>query len=75
MRRRQVERLEVRFKGHKSDQENMGSVSVRIQAEVFGSKSSFRVYGGAVAFILEMMSCFPSLLDHAPSPRIVVASL
>ena len=44
----------------------MGSVRVRTRTEFRGSKSSFRVYGGAVALMLELMSCFSSLPDHAP---------
>ena len=44
----------------------MGSVRGRTRAEVLGSKSSFRVYGGAVALMLELMSYFSSLPDHAP---------
>ena len=56
----------MRFKSHKGDQEQKGSVPVRTRTEVRGSKSSFRKDGGAVAFMLELMSCFPGLLDHAP---------
>ena len=54
------------FKGHKSEQEHMGSVSVRTWTEVRGSSSSFRKDGGAFALMLELMSCFPSLPDYAP---------
>ena len=36
------------------------------RTEVHGSKSSFRVHGGAVTLMLELMSCFISLPDHAP---------
>ena len=50
---RQFDRVEVRFKGHKGDQEQIGSVRVRIRTEVRGSKSSFR-------------DC---LLYTSPSPR------
>ena len=52
----------------------MGSVRVRARSEVYGSKSSFRVYGGAVALMLELMSCFLAFPTTPPSPRIVVAS-
>ena len=48
------------------DQEQMGSVRVRTRTEGHGSKSSFRVYGGAVSLGLELMSCFSHLPDHAP---------
>ena len=53
----------------------MGSVRVRTRSEVHGSKSSFRVYGGAVALKLELMSCFLAFPTASPSPRIEVASL
>ena len=66
MRLWQADRVEVRFKGHTGDQEQIGSVRVRTRNEVRRSKSSFRVDGGAVALMLELMSCFSSLPDHAP---------
>ena len=55
----------MRFKGHKDDQKQIGSIRVRTRNEVRGSNSSFRVDGGAVALMLELMSCFSSLPDHA----------
>ena len=48
------------------DQEQMGSVRVRTRTEVRDLKSSFMVYGGVVALMLGLMSCFFSLPDHAP---------
>ena len=39
---------------------------MRARTEVHRSKSSFRENGGAVALMLELMACFPSLPDHAP---------
>ena len=44
----------------------MGSVRVRTRTEVRGSKSSFRVYGGALVLKLDSMSFVPSLPDYAP---------
>ena len=44
----------------------MGSVRVRTRTEIHGSKSSFSVYGGAVALGLELISCFSGFTDHAP---------
>ena len=44
----------------------MRSVGVRTRTEVRGSKSSFRVDIGAVVLMLELVSCFSSLPDHAP---------
>ena len=60
------DRVDVRFKGHMGDQEQMGSVRVRTRTEVRDLKSSFMVYGGVVALMLGLMSCFFSLPDHAP---------
>ena len=65
-RRQQPDRVEVRFKGHKGDQEQAGSVRVRTRSEVRGPRSSFRADGGTVALMLELRSCFPGFLDHAP---------
>ena len=44
----------------------MGSVPVRTRTEVHASKSSLRVYGGAVTRRLDLLSCFSSFPDHAP---------
>ena len=61
----QADKVEVRFKGHKGDQER-GSVRVRTRNEVRGPRSSFTVDGGAVALVLELMSCLPGLPGQAP---------
>ena len=66
MRCRQADRVDAGSKGHKGDQEHTGSVRARTRTEVRGSKSSFRVCGGAVALMLELISCFSSLSGHAP---------
>ena len=62
----QPHKVEVRFKGHKGDQDQVGSVRVRTRSEVRGPRSSSTADGGAVAPMLELMSCFPGLPDHAP---------
>ena len=72
MRWRQADRVKVRFKGHKGDQEQMGSVRVRTRTEVHGSKSSFRVDGSADALMLELCHAFLAFPTTPPSPRIVV---
>ena len=54
----QPDKVEVRFNGHKGDQEQVGSVPVRTRGEVRGPSSSFRADGGAVTLMLELMSCF-----------------
>ena len=56
----------MRFTGHTGDEEQMGSVHVQTRTEIRGPKSSFREDDGAVALMLELMSCFPSLPDYAP---------
>ena len=63
---RQADRVDVLFKGHTGDQEQVGSVRVRTQNEVHNSKSPFRVDGGAVAIMFGLMSCFSGLPDPAP---------
>ena len=68
LRWRLVGRVDVSIEGHKGDQERVGSVRVRTRTEVRGSKSSFRVYGGDIAFMLELMSCVSGLPDHASLP-------
>ena len=62
----QPDKVEVRFKGHKGDQDYVGGVRVRTRSKVRGPRSSFRADGGAVALMLELTSCFPGLPDHAP---------
>ena len=57
--------IDVLFAGNNGFEQHMGSLSVRARAEVRGSKSSFRVGGGAVALIMELMSDFPSRLRKA----------
>ena len=53
-------------KGHKGDAEQMGSVHVRTRTEIRGSKSSFRVYGGAVGHMLESIDVMLSSLPYRP---------
>ena len=47
---RQADRVDVRFKGHEGDQEQMGSIRVRTQTEVPGSKPSFGADGDVMPF-------------------------
>ena len=56
----------MRFKGHKGNQEQIGSVRVRTRDEIRGSRSSYRADGDVVALMLELMSCVPDLPDRAP---------
>ena len=57
------------------DQNNMGSVRVRSRTKVRGPKSFVRVYDGAVALMLTLMSCY-SILPATPfSHRIAVRNI
>ena len=62
----QAYKVEVSFKGHKGDQEQIGSVRARARDEVRGSRSSYRADGWAVALMLELLLCFPDLSDRTP---------
>ena len=62
----QADKVEMRFMACKGDQKQIGSVHVRTRDEIRGSRSSYRADGGGVARMLELMSCFPDLCDHAP---------
>ena len=59
--RQQVDRVEVRFRGHKGDQLQEGSTIMRTRSEVNGAYPGLRTGGGAVALMVELMSCQPSL--------------
>ena len=56
----------MRFKGHKGDQEQTGSIRPRTRTELRGSKSFFMVDGGAVGLMVQFTSCLTSLPDYAP---------
>ena len=63
---RQADAAEVRFRGHKADPFQLGSVRARTRDDVRGPQSGYRAGGGAVALMVELMSCHPTLPDHAP---------
>lgn len=63
---READAVEVLFRGHKADQLQQGTVRVRTRDEVHGPRSGYRTGGGAVALMVELMSCYPTLPDHAP---------
>ena len=52
MRWRQGNRVDVRLDG---DQEQMRNARVRTRTVVIGSTSSFRVYGGAVGLMFDLI--------------------
>lgn len=63
---RRANKVEVRFRGHKGDQLGEGSVIVRTREAVSGAYPGLRGGAGAVALMVELMSCHPSLPDNAP---------
>ena len=61
-----ADRVEVRFRGHKGDQAQVGSVVVRTRSEVRGPRSGLDEGGGAVALMVALLSCHAALPKHAP---------
>ena len=56
---RQADKVEINFRGHKGDQDQIGD-------EISGPQSGYRADGGAVALMVELMSCHATLPDDAP---------
>ena len=61
-----ADRVEVRFRGHKGDKAQVGSVFVCTRSEVRGPCSELGEGGGAVALMVALLSCFAALPEHAP---------
>ena len=61
-----ADKIEVRVRGHKGDQDQIGSVRVRTRDEITGLRTGYRADGGAVALMAELMSCHRSLPASAP---------
>lgn len=55
---RQADRIEVHFRGHKGDKKQRGNVGVRTRDEI---GPGYRADGGAVALMVELLSCHPTL--------------
>ncbi|CAM9479372.1 unnamed protein product, partial [Scytosiphon promiscuus] len=62
----QADKIEIRLRGHKGDQEQIGRVGARTRDKVHGPQSGYLAESGAVASTVELMSCHPTLPDHAP---------
>ena len=62
----EADRVEVRFRGHKGHQAQVGSVVVRTRSEVRGPRSELGKGGGAVAVMVALLSCHAALPEHAP---------
>ena len=50
-----ADKIKVRVRGHKGDQDQIGSVRVRIRDEITGPRTGYRVDGGAVALMVEFI--------------------
>ena len=61
-----ADQIEVRVRRHKEDQDQIGSVRVRIRDEITGPRTGYRADGVAVALVVELMSCHGSLPASAP---------
>lgn len=61
-----ADRVEVRFRGHKGDQGQAGSVIVRTRSAVRGPRSGLGTGGGAVALMVDLLSRYPALPERAP---------
>ena len=58
--------IDVRFCDHKGDQAQQGAVIVCTRDDASGTRSGVRAGGGAVAFMMELLSVYPTLPESAP---------
>lgn len=65
-RAREATKVEIRFRGHKGDQEQAGTVLVRTRKAAFGPFSRLDSDGGAVAVLVELMTSHECLSGNAP---------
>ncbi|CAN0217926.1 unnamed protein product, partial [Ectocarpus sp. 4 AP-2014] len=63
---REATKVEIRFRGHKGDQEQAGTVLVRTREAAFGPLSQLDSGGGAVAVLVELLTSHECLSGHAP---------
>ena len=63
---RRGSRVEVSFRGHKGDQAQQGSAVIRVRDVAYGTRSQIGAGGGAVALLVELMSCHIALPGSAP---------
>ena len=62
----QATSIEVRFRGHKGDQAQQGSVIVHTRDDASGTRSWVGAGGGAVALMMELLSVYPTMPESAP---------
>ena len=63
---RRATRAEVTFRGHEDDQAQQGSAVIRMRDIAYGTRSQIGAGGGAVALLVELMSCHIALPGSAP---------
>ena len=63
---RQADKVEVNVRGQKGDQDQIGEMNARAWDETSGPQSGYRADGGAVALMVELMSCHATWPDDAP---------
>ena len=63
---RQADRMEINFRGHKGDEDQIGEVRARTRDEISGPQSGYRADGGAVALTVELISRHATWPDDAP---------
>lgn len=61
-----ADKIEVRVRGHKGDQDQIGSVRVRTRDATTGPRAGYRADGGTVALIVELISSHKRLPASAP---------
>ena len=57
----QATSIEVRFRGHKGDQAQQGSVIVRTRDDASGARSAVGAGSGAVALMVELLLVYPTM--------------
>ena len=62
----QATSMKVRFRGHKGDQAQQGSVIVRKRDDASETRSGVGAGGGAVALMAELRSVYPTMPESAP---------
>ena len=67
---KQATNIEVRFRGHKGDEAQQGSVVMRTRDDASGTRSGVGAGGGVVALMVELLSVYPTLPESAPCRRI-----
>ena len=68
---RRTTRAEVTFRGNRGDQAQQGSAVIRVRDVAHGTRSQIGAGGGAVALLVELMSCHIALPGSAPLSMLV----